>query len=653
MQPSLDSNASGTFDNFDLWGVLSTVILATTAFNFALRYTGHVNPELMEIIASSTRLERFAEAAGYYQPVAVPRVVTVREDAANQLVDVLDNDYDEDYGNSNYSYREEGLWIQRDSQVTNLTGDLDAVVSVNPTPTGTNESAEQYAGEIATHGEVNLDTSLNYQGPLSFEYEACDSEPARSGFFDEPGCATARINVTVEARNDLPQVQTFGVALEQDSEHAFGLSEFASNFQDPDQLFLDAHPGAQESPSEGYTLQSIGIFGLPKNGKLYLGESEVTGGRTFTLEEIPTLRYVPNPGYFGEDFFSWYGNDGIANSFFPDSVELAAQEVATPQQFTSTARVNLTINEAQAPDLEPLVVPTQTITVRRGETVTSEAVTATTDPSGTITSLDVSEDLPDYCLQSTPGENGNTLTCTPPINAPLGEQTFTVTATDDLGRTRTENFRLVVEDYLAPTVTLASDTPPAEVVIDKQVCTLATITNPNSYPLADVVARLTTDAAKAPFVAGTTQTTRADVTVTEQETEVVFAIPSLDAGETTEVSVCALPKVTDLSVIEATTFVTGSDKTSRDEVELNPPAKDQTPRAPLARTGGGDLRRNHSPAHRSFRVRRRPRCGLLALATRREKIRRRRRLVCLVWVGFSGDQQFFDRPTVLLLQACP
>ena len=581
---------SNSRDLSGLWSVLSTVIISTTVFNFSLRYSANLNPELMEIIIGSTKLERFAEAVGYYQPVAVPRVVTIQEDFSNQVVDVLDNDYDQDYGNTGYFYKEEGLWIQADSQITSLSGDTAAVLTVDTDATGTNDSATNHQGEINTYGEVDIDTSQNYQGPLGFTYEVCDSNPAAEGFFQTPACDTAGVTVTVEARNDLPRVQTFGVALDQDTEHAFGASEFTSNFQDPDQLFLDANPTAEASPNEGYELRSIGLLGLPQQGTLYLGDEEITGGRTFTVEEINSLRYVPNTGYFGEDYFTWYGNDGIANSFFPDSVELSAQEVASPQDFSSIARVNLTINEQQAPELDPLVVPTQTITVRRGETVEGDPITATTDPSGTVTSLTVSEDLPDFCTQSSAGENGNVLTCTPPIDTPLGEQTFTVTATDDLGRTVTENFKLIIEDYLVPTVTLTADTPPAEVIIDKQVCVTAKITNPNDYDLRDIKLELTTVEEKAPFVAGTsqllTETTRTETVDLDSPTKVRFNITQLAAGQSISAVTCALPKVTDLSVIDAVTFVTGSDKTSRDEVELDPPAANETPTAPLARTGG-------------------------------------------------------------------
>lgn len=589
----------------DLGSLLGILIISVSIFNFTLKRFATINPEFMEIIAGSTKLERFAEALGYYHPVAVDDVATIQEDAGTTFIDVLNNDGDGD----------------RDTLYLTSTSTTDPI---DATRTGTNDglngsvgigSNRLPAGSNPTGGEVELTLPQNFQGLYEFSYDVCDSQPpvdqntppppvdnTYGGWFYGGGIAcfsnvpteyrfnqSGTVQITVEARNDLPQVQSFGVSLEQDGEYSFTLPEFEGNFQDPDQVFLDANPSAQSSPNEGYTLQSIGLLSLPQYGTLYLENTEITGARTFTAQEAATLRYVPNPGYFGSDRFGWYANDGIANSFISDSIELQTQQDASTQSFSPVAEVNLTINQRQTPQLEPLSVPTQTITVRRGETVESVPIVSATDPSGSVTGVTLSADKPEFCMESNPGQNGNILTCTAPIDAPLGEITFSVTAADSLNRTVTETLRVVVEDYLVPTVVLTSDTPPEAVEIGKEVCVTATITNNNNYSLNDVVARLTTVSAKAAFVeqsARILSPTQSTSAIVEAPDQITFTIPTLAAGEILETQTCVLPKVTDLSVVDGTAFVMGSDKTSRDEVELNPPAQPTVTTNSLPRTGG-------------------------------------------------------------------
>ncbi len=579
----------------DIWKLLSTVVISMVVFNFGLRYTANLNPELMDMVLGSTKLERFAEAIGYYTPVAIPDVATISEDSAARIIDVLDNDYDEDYNNSSYYFSEGDLWIISDTQITGIAGDTASTITVDTSANGTNDTAAQAQGVIPTHGAVSVDTSQNYHGPLTFSYEVCDNNPAALGDASIPGCATSTVTIDVEARNDIPQVDDFSIFTNQDTTYSFdpGASNpslFEQNFQDPDQLFLDANPGSSPSASEGYDIQSVTITLLPSKGNLVLDDGStqtpLTGITTVNIANINQLRYIPNPGETGADEFRWYASDGITSSIvFPDDIDISPQDTpVAPQSFGPVSIVDITINPVANPD--PLILPGQDLTVKRGQTITSDPITATTDTSTTITGLNITG-LPTFCTESTPTVNGNTLTCTAPIDEPLGPQTFTVDATDGLGRTTQTAFTITVEDYLEPIVSLSKDTPDNEIELDKQVCAIAQVANNNTYDLTNVKVGLTTDSGRAPFVTGTSVVNSTNIpgtTFTESEDQVEFLIPTLPANALGEVQTCANPQVTDVSFIDARSFVVGSDKITTANVQFAPMVEEEV-QAGLVRTG--------------------------------------------------------------------
>lgn len=86
--------------NKDIWYLISVAVMTVLVTHFGLQKVSQVNPDLFELITGSTRLERFAEAQGFYTPVAVPDTYTFVQGSGPHTLDVLVNDYDEDSDSS-------------------------------------------------------------------------------------------------------------------------------------------------------------------------------------------------------------------------------------------------------------------------------------------------------------------------------------------------------------------------------------------------------------------------------------------------------------------------------------------------------------------------------------------------------------------------
>jgi hypothetical protein len=76
----------------------------------------------------------------------------------------------------------------------------------------------------------------------------------------------------------------------------FSTSDFVACFSDAD---------------FGDSLQSIRFDRVPDRGMLELSGVPVTAGQVISVSEIPHLTYQANPSYFGFEFISWGGSDGI------------------------------------------------------------------------------------------------------------------------------------------------------------------------------------------------------------------------------------------------------------------------------------------------------------------------------------------------------
>jgi Bacterial Ig domain len=578
----MSSRNSTPFAKKDAWSLISIIVISMSVFNFALQYTSTINPDLFDMIVSSTKVDRFAEALGYHSPVAVTGTYSMYEDQVGTF-DVLDNDYDNDYetnsGNSNNSNKN-GLWIANNNQISGITGDNSASITVNPTPTSNNSTSGAWQNLIPTNGVVNVDTTQNFHGSAGFTYQVCDNGIATAV---NSSCSTIGNTVNVFASNDRPIVNGFNVTTNQNTVYNFTPTQFTSNFQDPDQVFLNSNPSAIPSANEGYTLEYIVITQLPTNGVLKKGNTTLTGTPTVTKTEFASLSYVPNNGYSGADSFKYQGNDGYV-FIFPDEVNLSTQEVITEQESSSVAAtVGITINPQNQP--LPPVLTTQDLVVKRGQSKSFQALVPSQTLPQTITGLTVAG-LPQFCTQSTAGVSGNVITCSAPINTPLGQTTFTATATNSSNLTTTTNYNVTVIDYVQPNIVLTSDTPNVE--INKKLCVLGTVTNPNDFDLVNVVVNLTTDINKAPFVDNSSVFVSGGEggSVTQTSANASYTIPLLVAGGSASVQTCAIPKIIDISYIDGKTFVTGSDKISQDNVELNPPATPEIKKSTLVRTGG-------------------------------------------------------------------
>ena len=568
-------------------------------------------------------MERFAEAAGYYNPVAIPDTVTVVQGAEPFAIDVLANDYefadlslnkinsDNDIAYPNYpliyapgenpkpgrnlrnvTLNERNISIIEDSPITNITGDATANITVNPNVNGSSfYSIRSFNGTYNTAGEVIVDTTDTFVGTLTFDYEVCDSNPPVVDY-GVPACDTATVTVQVEP-NDAPTVSDVAVTATEDTPYTFVEADFAAGFSDP---------------NSGETLTRIRIDSLPSNGTLILNGAEVVTGQEITLAELDAsvgaqtgLEYRPNQEYCQTDTFTWNGQDSnpgnplyatasanvnVTITCVDDAPQVADFAVATG--FEEAFGFIRELYEANYSDVEDNPLNAVTIT-----SLPNQGNLALRNPSvATQQRLFSSEEV--ALNQIIPAVNLDNLEYRPSAGF-RGRDSFTYAATQSPGDLMSANAGLVSITVGRQVPRVQLQTPTLVITPEAETTVEAVITNPNDFALEDVTVRLTTDPARAPFVVGGYGLSK-DGLVSQVERdsfeELALTFKRLEGGEEVILTTQVIPATTGALLINGATFVQGVDpevESSELSLEVSEPETETISPAPvLIRTGGQD-----------------------------------------------------------------
>ena len=397
----------------DLVSLTGTIVISTITFNFGLRTASRLNPELMEIIFASTKLERFAEAAGVYEPTAVPDTFEVLPESQSNFLDVLINDevaFDLSLtfgGEANNEFNDQkqiGLHLitidPLDSSAAIRVADYDP-----PIESGQNSAAADTDVTVNTYGRVEYSPAPGFVGEDQFRYTACDTSPENAlpgdgyRFDDAQDCSSTLVTVNVRTPdlNLPPQVRDVPASnlAPEDGEVVFGAVLFRENFQDPNATL--------ENSTQAQTLQEIQIVTLPLKGTLSVAAAStiqpqnlaetsgnvVAQGDILSLAQLETLRYTPDFQAQGLDSFQWIGSDG-------ELFSTNSQDQVNPQGFGQVSTVTLDLdalartldtvvsNEVEIPalvgsNLPDLQIPASPATANP-TTNTSEAVSSTDNP---------------------------------------------------------------------------------------------------------------------------------------------------------------------------------------------------------------------------------------------------------------------------------
>ncbi len=132
--------------------------------------------------------------------------------------------------------------------------------------------------------------------------------------------------VTVDSVNDAPTVTSFSRTTDEDKPYNFKLSDFTSNFSDPD----------------GDDLANILIMTLPANGKLLLGDAVVTVNQNIPAVQLDTLAFEPDTNWGGDSTsFQWNGSDGESYAATPATVTIAVTALNDAPTLTDVVMTGL------------------------------------------------------------------------------------------------------------------------------------------------------------------------------------------------------------------------------------------------------------------------------------------------------------------------
>lgn len=98
--------------------------------------------------------------------------------------------------------------------------------------------------------------------------------------------------------NRPPTVASFGLVTQEDGTLPFKAVDFENAFNDPD----------------NHELSQIMFTKVPKDGKLKLGNTDLTDGAKVAIASIANVTYSPDPNENGQDTLYWRGSDGYAFS---------------------------------------------------------------------------------------------------------------------------------------------------------------------------------------------------------------------------------------------------------------------------------------------------------------------------------------------------
>ncbi len=123
------------------------------------------------------------------------------------------------------------------------------------------------------------------------------------------------------------------------------VSDFAKDgLENVTLVFSSTDFSANYSSPDFNALSKIQITSLPLSGTLQLGATSITAGQEITPGLLGTLKYVPDPFFFGTDTFTWNAFDGLNYAAVDAITTLNLAFVNQPPTVTLGSNVNVLIN---------------------------------------------------------------------------------------------------------------------------------------------------------------------------------------------------------------------------------------------------------------------------------------------------------------------
>ena len=310
----------------EVWYALSVVIMAVVVSNFGLQKLSKISPDLLEIVLGSTKLDRFAEAVGYYTPIVnADSVVRAVSDPSTFTIDVLENDT---FGSSSYGAtsgaRIIGFLLDPDSPATgisNVVANPANLVSVTEVDTPL-----RYSGtDRARKGEVQVSVSNGYEGRLTFDYTTCTLR-GDQGRGNE--CLTAPVTVQIGAINEPPEIRRANVFTQEDTAYRFEVNDFDenSNFGRD----LEGYSDPEDTPYTRVRIESLPLENGESAGILTYDGNELTSADLpleIGRDDVTKLSYTPRLNYSNEfssnvAVFDFNARDDIQYALGPGPMEL-------------------------------------------------------------------------------------------------------------------------------------------------------------------------------------------------------------------------------------------------------------------------------------------------------------------------------------------
>ena len=164
-------------------------------------------------------------------------------------------------------------------------------------------------------GLLTFEPAANYSGPVTFKWNG-------SGGIEYAVTAN-NVNIFLISVNDLPVLSPINKTTQEDLPITFTLSDFTSNYSDP----------------EGDPLSKLLFSSLPPTaqGILLLNGSLVTAGQEIQAADLPNLVFVPGHNFNGNTSFKWNANDGTGYAT-PTNVNITVTPVNDPPVVTSISK---------------------------------------------------------------------------------------------------------------------------------------------------------------------------------------------------------------------------------------------------------------------------------------------------------------------------
>ena len=200
------------------------------------------------------------------------------------------------------------------NDLTGIAGGLNAIVTA------------PHHGTASIYGNRII---YNAHGPFekdSLKYRICNIL----------SCSEAYAYFYYYPPNNPPGLMHFTIGLDEDDEYLFQLTDFEARYNDP----------------EDDELQHIRIESLPDHGELHLAGALVGSGAVISAENIGSLKYIPDPDYFGNDEFLWNATDGREYATSPASCILEIASVNDPPVAQDD---EITFDEDQTTEINPLI----------------------------------------------------------------------------------------------------------------------------------------------------------------------------------------------------------------------------------------------------------------------------------------------------------